>query len=505
MVAVLAAAMLLLGAAAHAVVVKDTPFPMPEIAEPVFPDRTCSIADYGATQGGALNTEAFARAISACADAGGGTVLVPPGEWLTGPIHLKSNINLHLDDNARVVFSAKPEQYLPVVLTRWEGIDCYNYSPLVYCNGCENTAVTGKGVFDGQGKKWWQWKLLQNRAKERLYKQGLDGVPVEKRIFGKPSDALRPAMIQFINSRNILLEDFTAANSPFWTNHIVYSENVVVRNIRADTPYEGPNTDGLNIDSSRNVYITGFHANVGDDGFCVKSGRNEDGRRVGRPVENVVLENCEIGRAMGGFIIGSEMSGGVNNILVRNCKFTGTDTGLRYKSLRGRGAYARNIFVRDIEMENIRDAAISINMFYSSPDVGGSTLPSDFENMHFDRIRCNGASDAISVVGLPEKPLRGLHMSDIDISARNGMSLSNVAGADFTDINLTTNSNPAFIIKDSTDITLSSSKPAPHPAGYIGVSGGKTANIQIAIPGISDKKTGIVFSDDASPDAVTLK
>ena len=492
---------------ARAVVVEDVPFDMPEIVEPTFPDRVCDITDYGAVADGAtLNTKAIAAAIEDCASAGGGAVRIPSGDWHTGPIHLKNNINLHADEGAHVLFSTNPEHYLPVVLTRWEGVDCYNFSPLIYCNGCENIAITGKGIFDGQGEAWWHWKMLQNKARDKLYEAGYKGVPVEKRVFGKVSHALRPQLILLINSRNILLEDYTAANSPFWTNHIVYSENVVVRNVRAESPYKSPNTDGLNIDSSRNVYITGFYASVGDDAFCVKSGRNEDGRRVGRPVENVVMENCEVARAHGGFVVGSEMSGGVRNIMVRNCVYRDTDTGIRFKSRRGRGAYVKNVYIRDIEMESLRDTPVHINMYYTpSADVGDSKEPSVFEDFYFSGIKCHGAKHAAIVDGLPEMPIKNLNFTDFDITAQNGMRITNVEGAALENVRITVEKSPAVKFENASGITFQGGSISGGGANLIQIFGEKSKDIQMSVPGLNRGDDIIELDEGAPPDAVILK
>jgi len=229
----------------------DIPFEMPVLTLPVFPDAVFNIADYGAVGDGVTkNTEAFARAIAACSKAGGGRVLVPPGKWFTGPIHLKSNIDLHLAKGAEILFSQNPKDYLPVVFTRWEGNECYNYSPLVYAKDCNNIAITGKGVLNGQGQSWWHWKHYQYAAAQRLYDSQYNGIPVEKRVFGTEKDALRPPLLQLVNCTTVLLEDYTSKNSPFWNNHIVYCKNVVIRNIRLINPYDAPNGDGLDIDSS---------------------------------------------------------------------------------------------------------------------------------------------------------------------------------------------------------------------------------------------------------------
>ena len=258
------------------------PFDMPPPEAPAFPDRFFDIRDFGAAADGlTLNTQAFRRAIETCHNAGGGIVRVPAGAWLTGPIHLRSHVNLRLEQGALVRFSTRPADYLPPVLTRWEGVECYNYSPLIYAHDCEDVAVTGAGILDGQGQAWWHWKELQQTAAKTLYDAQFQGIPVERRVYGTEEAALRPQFLQSMRCRGVLVEGVTFVNGPMWTIHPVYCENVIVRGVVVHT--EGPNTDGLNPDSCRNVLVEGCTFATGDDCIAVNSGMNEDGWRVGRP------------------------------------------------------------------------------------------------------------------------------------------------------------------------------------------------------------------------------
>ncbi|MHC4622114.1 MAG: glycoside hydrolase family 28 protein, partial [Planctomycetota bacterium] len=236
-----------------------------------------------------MNTKAFAAAVAACNEAGGGKVIVPPGTWLAGPIHLRSNVNLHLESGAEIRFSTDFEDYLPVVFTRYEGIECYNYSPPIYANDCTNIAVTGSGKLNGQGQAWWTKKQKQKEAAQKLHEM-TRGVPVKDRIFGRPDAFLRPSFIQFINCRDVLLEGVTVGSGPMWTIHPVYCENVIVRKVTLHT--KGPNNDGVNPDSCKNVLIEYCNFDTSDDAIAVKSGRDEDGWRVGRPSENIVVRHC---------------------------------------------------------------------------------------------------------------------------------------------------------------------------------------------------------------------
>ena len=291
----------------------QAPFKMPKLKRPVFKNQTFNISDYGAKPDGTTkNTGAFKKAIDACSAAAGGKVLVPKGKWFTGPIHLKSNVNLHFEEGAELHFSDDPDDYLPVVFTRWAGFELMNYSPLIYARDCENIAITGPGKLYGHGKAWWGWKGRDDKVARIIYEtQVLKNVPPEKRIHGTPESALRPQFFNPVNCKNVLFEGFTvAAPGPFWTFDILYCENVIVRGLRLHT-VGGPNTDGININSTRNALVEYCHINAGDDCVALKSGINEDGWRVGRPTENVVIRHIKGLRSHGGIVIGSDMSGDV--------------------------------------------------------------------------------------------------------------------------------------------------------------------------------------------------
>ncbi len=475
----------------------DTPFKMPEINPPTFPERTFDIRDYGAIGDGiTMNTGAIASAIAACAGAGGGRVQVPAGIWLTGPIHLKSNVNLHIDKGAEVSFSTRFEDYLPVVFTRWEGTECYNYSPLIYARDCSNVAITGGGTLDGQGEVWWYWSELQRPAARKLYEAACKGVPVKERVFGTETDALRPQMIQLVNCKNVLLKDYTSRNSPFWTNHLVYCENVIVRNLKLLNPERGPNTDGINIDSCRDVCIDGVYADVGDDAICIKAGLNEDGWRIGRPTENVVVRNCQVRKAHGGFVIGSEMSGGVRNVLVQDCRYEGTEIGIRIKSMRGRGGVVENIWIRDIAMGRIKDDAIRINMFYQSSTVKPLTdTPPQFHSIHIENVTCNEADTAVVIKGLPEKSIKDITLENVTVSAEEGVKVSDGENICLTDVNVTPKRGPVIQLSDSKDVTIRHSDCPVGADIFLRLDGEKTENILLSGNDLSKAKKDIVFGE----------
>lgn len=364
-------------------------------------------------------------AVEACSKSGGGTVIVSEGEWETGAIHLKSNINLNLEDGATVIFSDNPLDYLPVVFTRWEGMECYNYSPLIYANGCENISITGKGTLIGKGEKWWSWKQLQQQAAEELCYAERNGIPPEERIFGNEMAALRPSFIQPINCKNVLFEGFTVKDGPQWTIHPVYCDNVTVRNVNVLT--KGPNTDGLNPDSCRNVLIDGCSFDTGDDCIAINSGMNEDGWRVDIPCENIEIRNCRMSGGHGAVVIGSAMSGGVENVYAHDCIINGTMQGIRLKSMRGRGGYVNGAKFENIEINNVTEQAIQINMFYEFSTVTPKTnAASDFRNIEIRNIRGKNAKTGIQIKGLPEHRLENITLENIDLTAQNAFECSEV-------------------------------------------------------------------------------
>jgi len=394
---------------------------MPAVEPPSFPDLVCDIRDHGAVgEGKAVNTGAVRRAIETCHEAGGGTVRIPGGTWLTGPIRLRSHVNLCLDEGAEVRFSTRYADYLPVVFTRWEGVECYNYSPLIYACDCENVGVTGQGTFDGQGEAWWRWKKLQQAAAKTLYDAEFEGVPVERRVYGTESAALRPQFLQTIGCRNVLIEGVTFVNGPMWTIHPVYCKDVIVRGITVRS--EGPNTDGLNPDSCRNVLVEDCSFATGDDCIAINSGMNEDGWRVARPCENIVIRGCTMREGHGAVAIGSGMSGGVRNVHVADCHFTGGDQGIRLKSMRGRGGFVEDVHFERIHMAGLRQEAIVLNMFYgSSTAASRSEAPPAFRNIHVKDVTCESAGMAVTIRGLPEQPIERVVLENLRLIAVEGI------------------------------------------------------------------------------------
>lgn len=381
------------------------------------------------------NQNVIQTAVDACAAVGGGTVIVPEGEWHTGKIHLQSNIHLQLEEGAKVVFSEDPQDYLPVVFTRWEGIECYNYSPLIYAHGCENIQITGKGTLVGSGQRWWAWKQTQQAAADRLYQMAVDGVPVEERIFGTEKDALRPQFIQMIHCKNIFLEGFSIVDGPQWTIHPVYCENVVVRNVQVRTT--GHNTDGINPDSCRDVLIEGCMLETGDDCIAINAGMNEDGWRVNRPCENIEIRDCLMNGGHGGIVIGSAVSGGVRNVYAHDCKIQNTMQGIRLKSMRGRGGYVKDVKIENIEIHNVSNQAVQINMFYESSTVMPKTkAPSVCKDIEIRNVSGSGSRTAIQIKGLLEQPLEGIILENVDLQSDEALFCSGVRSIQMHNVNL---------------------------------------------------------------------
>ncbi len=423
------------------------PFAMPQPTRPKIPAGVFDIRDFGAVANAAIKaTNAFRQAVAKASAAGGGTVLVPPGKWLTGPIHLASNINLHVAEGATLLFSQDFDDYLPPVLTRWEGQELYGFSPLIYARDCENVAITGGGTLDGQGSAWWPWKKTQQESATKLYELVTSGVPTEKRVLTSVG-GLRPSFIQTIGCKNVLVEGVTLTNGPFWTIHPVYSENVIVRRVHVQTT--GPNNDGCDPDSSRNVLIEDSFFSTGDDCVVIKSGLNEDGWRVKKPSENIVVRRLHGEAGHGGVVIGSEMSGGVRNVWVTDSDFVGTDRGLRIKSMRGRGGIIENVFYENVRHQDIRLVVVELTTFYASSTLKPkSATPPTIRNIHVKNISARGAKQAIDIVGLPELPIRDVTFENVEIVAEQGLQSVNCKNISFKNTKLTSPSGSIFPIQD---------------------------------------------------------
>jgi polygalacturonase len=386
------------------------------IRAPEFPDRDFPVTDFGARpDGGRDATAAFRAAIEACARAGGGRVVVPPGVYLTGPIHLKSRVNLHVSEGATIRFSRDPAAYLPVVRTRWEGVELMGYSPLVYAYEQHDVAITGKGTLDGQAdaEHWWPWKRnghpqSQKPDRDRLFAQAEAGVPVAARVFGA-GHYLRPQFVQPYRCTNVLVEGVTITNAPMWVIHPVLSRNVIVRGVTVVS--SGPNNDGCDPESSSDVLVEDTLFDTGDDCIAIKSGRNADGRRLGVPSERILVRGCRMRAGHGGVTIGSEVSGGVRDVFVERSVMSSPDLerGIRLKTNAMRGGTIENVFVRDVEIGEA-GSAIDIDMLYEEGAAGPFTPV--VRRVEVDRMRVEKARYAFFIRGLEASPVEGVRVED---------------------------------------------------------------------------------------------
>lgn len=382
------------------------------INPPQFPDRTFTLTDYGAAADNEKDcTNAFEKAILAAHQAGGGRVVVPPGTFLTGPIHLKGNVNLRVSDGAIINFFVDPNRYMPVVYTRFEGIECMNYSPLVYAYEQENIAITGKGILDGRAsnENWWRWKRSQSEDVKTLGEMGDTSIPVSQRIFGAGKQ-LRPNMIQLYKCENVLIEGVTIKNSPMWHIHPVLSTNVTVRNVRVIG--HGPNNDGCNPESCKDVLIEGCYFDTGDDCIAIKAGRNNDGRRVNVLSENIVIRNCQMKDGHGGVVIGSETSGGTRNIFAENCTMDSPnlERALRIKTNSVRGGTIENIYMRNVKIGQVAEAVLKVNFQYGEGDAGDFTPI--VRNIDMENVTSGKSRYALSISGYERSPITGIHLKN---------------------------------------------------------------------------------------------
>jgi polygalacturonase len=470
---------------------------LPVVAKTFFKKDTFNIIKYGAKNDGiTLNSKAINDAIIACHKKGGGVVLVPKGMWLTGPIELKSNVNLHLQKNAILQFTKDFNQY-PLVASNWEGLpQMRNQSPL-WATNQTNIAITGFGIVDGAGDAWRmvkkdkltesQWSKLiasgglLSEDKKMWYPTQHSVIASKMKNAGEITsdktpefyqsikDFLRPNLLVFTSCKKILLEGVTFQNSPAWNIHPLMCEDLTVRNVYAKNPWYAQNGDGIDIESCKNVLIEGSTFDVGDDGICIKSGRDAAGRKRGMPTENVIIRNSTVYHAHGGFVIGSEMSGGAKNIFVSDCSFIGTDIGLRFKTTRGRGGVIEKIFVKNINMKEIIGEAILFDMYYAAVDpvpLKGEKrdapkvelLPVTeetpvFRDFHINNVVCDGASKAVFIRGLPELSISNITMENLTIKAKEGVDIQEARNVLLNNVNLIiANANPLINISNGNNI-----------------------------------------------------
>jgi polygalacturonase len=410
------------------------PFEMPAIQVPVFPNREFVVTNFGAVAGGDIS-EAIRQAIAACHDAGGGSVVIPRGRWLTGKIHFQSNVNLHLADGAVLSFSSDPADYLPAVQSSWEGLECFNYSPLVYAFGCTNVALTGKGTLQANLDVWKTWMTrppAHLAALKSLYTMTATNASVAQRQMAVDENHLRPQFIQFNRCRNVLIEDVKIRNSPFWTIHLLLCADVVVR--RVDVSARNRNNDGIDPEMTRNLLVEDCRFDQGDDAIALKAGTDRDGRRLNTPTENVVIRNCTMLRGHQLVAIGSELSGGIRNVYVHDCRFINAEADkpqniLFIKTNVRRGGFVENIFVENITAKNTQFSVLGIDtdVLYQWRDL----VPTYEEkltairNIHVKNVTVDETgSTPFKIVGDARLPVQDVFLENITIQKACGSAKS---------------------------------------------------------------------------------
>lgn len=519
---------------------RDIEFDMPQVIEPQIANNSVTITDFGAVGDGVvLNTEAFLRAIDAVASRGGGTVVIPRGIWLTGPIILKSNLRLHAEEGALIRFSPDKSLY-PLINTSFEGYNTVRCISPVYGKDLVNISFTGKGVWDGNGHAWRHvrkekvpppmWNDLI-KSGGVVSKDGETWYPSESYMITQEMsemnvpvmqeggisayegmrDFLRPVMISLVNCKRIMLDGPVFQNSPAWCIHPLMCEDLTVRNITVRNPWYSQNGDGIDIESCRNALLYDCTFDVGDDAICIKSGKNEDGRKRGMPTENLVIRNCTVYHGHGGVTIGSEMSGGVRKVSVAGCTFMGTDVGIRFKSNRGRGGLVENIWFNDIIMTDIPSQAISFNLYYSGLSVsemlaeGQNVQTTDgdipavteetpqFRNIFMKNITCRGAGQAIYLQGLPELNLENVTMENIDMTAVEGMACIDTKGIKIRNIRLAAEKKPLLFFLNCSEAEITGLKIEEETDGLIEVRGSRSAGITVEAVNTDGKISSLIL------------
>lgn len=508
---------------------QNLPFSMPKVEAPVFKNNKISVSDFGGLGDGySLNTKAFSAAIDALSKKGGGTLTVPAGVWFTGPIVLKSNINLHLEKGALILFSSDFNLY-PLVNTFFEGLETRRCQSPISARNAVNVAITGEGSINGSGEAWRPLKKAKvtDAYWKKVVKSG--GVlkdptywfPSKKSMKGESmsdmnvprgamsdsdwlgiKDFLRPVMISFIECKNVMLQGVLFENSPSWNIHPLMCTNLIIDNITVRNPNFAQNGDGIDVESCKNVLLVNSSFDVGDDAICIKSGKDEEGRLRARPTENMIVDNCKVFKAHGGFVVGSEMSGGVRNISVRNCQFLGTDVGLRFKSNRGRGGVVENIYISDIYMFDIATDSFLFDLYYGGKSASealddGDQTPTEkqipvvsketptFRNIYVKNIVSRNARRAMYFNGLPEMNISNINVENAIITSQFGAEVCESDGIKFKNIHIIPQSGPALILRNVKNFELKDFS-YPDTLSEVVKIMGKSQNIQL--PNSIDKQ-----------------
>ena len=501
---------------------ENLPFTMQKVDVPVFKDYSLSVADFGGRGDGiTLNTDAFSKTINALSKKGGGKLIVPAGVWFTGPLELKSNINLHLEKGALILFSPDFSLY-PLISTSFEGLQTRRCQSPISAHNAENVAITGEGSINGSGEAWRplkkakvtesQWKKVIKSGgvlKDATYwfpsvgslkgqsksDMNVPSGSLTETEWTEIKDFLRPVMISFIDCKNVLLQGVLFENSPSWNIHPLLCTNLIIDHITVRNPSYAQNGDGIDVESCKNVLLINSNFDVGDDGICIKSGKDEEGRKRGRPTENVIVDNCKVFKAHGGFVVGSEMSGGVRNISVKNCQFLGTDVGLRFKSNRGRGGLVENIYISDIYMFDIATDSFLFDLYYGGKSATESLEDGDdtqtstqrpivtaetpsFRNIYVKNIVSRNTRRAMFFNGLPEMNITNINLENAIITSEYGAFISESDGIKFKNIQIYPQTGAALTLQNVKNFDLKEFKYPDSLIEVVKVSG-NSKNIQL--------------------------
>lgn len=512
-----------LGAYKYDYLYKNLAFDMPKVQVPQFPKNQVNLIDLGGKPDGiTLNTAVFEKAMKTLSDKGGGTLIVPKGVWFTGPIVFRSNINMYLEKGALILFSPDFNLY-PLVETVFEGLDTRRCQSPISGRNLQNVAITGFGTIDGSGEAWRplkkgkvtesKWKsviasggIVQNGNQWYPSAGSLKGAEISDMNVPRADltdmqwqeirDFLRPVMVSFIECKNLLLQGVLFENSPAWNLHPLMCENVIIDGVYVKNPSYSQNGDGLDLESCVNSLIINSTFDVGDDAICIKSGKDEDGRKRARPTVNLIVDNCKVFHGHGGFIVGSEMSGGVKNVSVTNCQFLGTDVGLRFKSTRGRGGVVENIYISDIYMFNIATDSFLFDLYYGGKSASESLADGDvtpqsealppvteitpvFRNIFVKDIVSRNARRAMYFNGLPEMKINNIRVENAFITSEYGAELNNADGVQFKNVHVEPVKGAALILKNIVNLKAENFTHQSSLENPIQANGANNKNVEV--------------------------